>query len=92
MKDSFSKTGDFFETSGVPRVEPFTLKRRIYSLCNMVVWFTATVFPMMFYLIRLLISGQILYFSIGAVIISACKYIAIINTSFFYFLFHLLAQ
>ncbi|KAJ3654833.1 hypothetical protein Zmor_013991 [Zophobas morio] len=71
LKDSFLKTGDFFATSGVPRVEPFEIERRINSLINIAVWVVLICCPMVYYLIRLLFSGELLYFSIGASIIGA---------------------
>ncbi|XP_058799783.1 1-acyl-sn-glycerol-3-phosphate acyltransferase gamma-like [Phymastichus coffea] len=69
MADSFAKTGDFFATSGVPRVEPFRLKRRYWSLINSLAWAVIVLVPMLYYLIRLLLSGSTMYFSIGAGII-----------------------
>ncbi|XP_044268403.1 1-acyl-sn-glycerol-3-phosphate acyltransferase delta-like [Tribolium madens] len=71
LKDSFAKTGDFFATSGISRVEPFELERRINSVINIVVWVALICFPMVYYLIKLLFSGELLYFSIGASIIGA---------------------
>lgn len=71
LMDSFLKTGDFFATSGVPRVEPFSLPRRISHLINIIFWFVSILFPMAYYLIKLLFSGELLYFSIGASIIGA---------------------
>ncbi|XP_017776995.1 PREDICTED: 1-acyl-sn-glycerol-3-phosphate acyltransferase gamma [Nicrophorus vespilloides] len=66
MKESFVKTGDFFETSGVERVEGFSLPRRLHPLINMVMWMITILCPMIYYLIRLLFSGQMIYFCIGA--------------------------
>lgn len=75
LHESFVKTGDFFATSGVKRLEPFELSKRAYSLMNMCVWSIVTLCPMIYYLIKLLFSGELLYFSMGAGIISICKYI-----------------
>ncbi|KAJ8956867.1 hypothetical protein NQ318_014282 [Aromia moschata] len=72
LKESFIKTGDFFATSGVSRIEPFELPRRIYSLINIIVWQLCTLVPISYYLIKLLFSGELLYFSIGAAIIGTC--------------------
>ncbi|RZC38565.1 1-acyl-sn-glycerol-3-phosphate acyltransferase delta, partial [Asbolus verrucosus] len=71
LRDSFIKTGDYFATSGVPRLEPFELERRINSLINIAVWVVVICCPMVYYLIKLLFSGELLYFSIGASIIGA---------------------
>lgn len=70
LQDSFYKTGDFFAESGIERVEPFTLKRAYFSLINTVIWYIVILIPMVYYLIGLLFSGELLYFSIGAGIIS----------------------
>ncbi|KAK9512620.1 hypothetical protein O3M35_001004 [Rhynocoris fuscipes] len=70
MMDSFLKTGDFFATSGVPRVEGVRLPRRYYSLVNMILWAVVTLIPMVYYLTILLTSGSTLYISISLVIIS----------------------
>lgn len=71
LRDSFIKTGDFFATSGVPRVEGFTVPRRINSIFNIAFWSFSILVPMAYYLIKLLFSGELLYFSIGASIIGA---------------------
>ncbi|CAH2010617.1 unnamed protein product [Acanthoscelides obtectus] len=71
LKESFLKTGDFFATSGVPRVEPFEMPRRFYPVINVLVWLSVTLIPISYYLIKLFFSGEILYFSIGAGIIGA---------------------
>ncbi|XP_066991804.2 1-acyl-sn-glycerol-3-phosphate acyltransferase gamma [Anabrus simplex] len=70
MSDSFYHTGDFFAESGVPRLEPFRLPRRYFSLLNTAGWSIAVLVPIMYYLIRLLTSGSTVYFSIGVAIIA----------------------
>lgn len=79
LRDSFIKTGDFFATSGIPRIEPFEIERRINSVINIAVWLALICCPMMYYLIKLLFSGELLYFSIGASIIGACEYLACVK-------------
>ncbi|CAL1678258.1 unnamed protein product [Lasius platythorax] len=69
MAESFYKTGDFFATSGVPRTDSFTLKRRCYSLINTILWAIVVLVPMLYYLLRLLLSGSIIYLLIGIAII-----------------------
>ncbi|XP_032662990.1 1-acyl-sn-glycerol-3-phosphate acyltransferase gamma-like [Odontomachus brunneus] len=69
MAESFYKTGDFFATSGVPRTDSFTLKRRYYSLINTTFWAIVVLVPMLYYLIKLFLSGSTVYFSIGVAII-----------------------
>lgn len=69
MAESFHETGDFFTTSGVPRTDTFKLERRYYSLINTIFWATIVLVPMLYYLIKLLLSGSTIYFSTGVGII-----------------------
>ncbi|KAG7299723.1 hypothetical protein JYU34_016722 [Plutella xylostella] len=71
MQDSFMNTGDFFLQSGVPRVEPFEVAPRVWSLVNTLGWVVLTLIPMLYYLIGLLLSGRLLYFSISCAIFGA---------------------
>lgn len=64
MMDSFKATGDFFKTSGVKRVEPFHLERRIYPLLNMIMWLMLVFFPMVYYSMKILLNGQ-LFWTLG---------------------------
>lgn len=74
MKDSFVRTGDLFKTSGVERISPFRRPRRIHTLINWLVWTISLLCPMIYYLIKLLLSGKLVYIVIGASIIILCKY------------------
>ncbi|XP_011161524.1 1-acyl-sn-glycerol-3-phosphate acyltransferase gamma [Solenopsis invicta] len=69
MTESFYKTGDFFTTSGVPRTDSFKLKRRYYSLINTICWAIVVLVPMLYYLLRLLLSGSIFGITIGVGVI-----------------------
>ncbi|XP_063820935.1 1-acyl-sn-glycerol-3-phosphate acyltransferase gamma-like [Ostrinia nubilalis] len=71
MQESFMNTGDFFLESGVERIEPFKASRRVYSLINTLGWAVVTLTPMLYYLFGLLLSGKLLYFSIGCAILAA---------------------
>lgn len=73
MSDSFANTDDFFKESGVERIVPFKLGRRYYSLLNTTGWAIVVLVPMLKFLIGLLLSGELLYFSIAFAILSACK-------------------
>lgn len=73
MQDSFYKTGDYFKESGIERVEPIMIRRRPFALLNTLVWYFAILVPIMHYLVKLIFSGELLYFSIGATIIAICK-------------------
>ncbi|XP_012275220.1 1-acyl-sn-glycerol-3-phosphate acyltransferase gamma [Orussus abietinus] len=65
MAESFFETNDFFATSGVPRVEPFKLKKRYYAAINTLGWAVIVLVPMLYYLVNLFLSGSTVYFSIG---------------------------
>ncbi|KAK9297949.1 hypothetical protein QLX08_008483 [Tetragonisca angustula] len=66
MAKSFEETGDFFAISGVPKLERSIIKKRYYSLVNIICWTVVVLTPMLYYLINLLLSGSIIYFLIGA--------------------------
>jgi len=72
MKESFLKTKNFFTTSGIEPVEGFSLPRRLHPLLNMMFWMCVTLCPMVYYLTRLLFTGQMMYFSIIAGVILFC--------------------
>lgn len=73
MQDSFHKHGDFFHDTGVKPVQGVLQKPSMSCLINMIVWSFVTLAPIMFYLTKLLFSGELVYFSIGAGILTACK-------------------
>lgn len=75
MVDSFKKTGSFFETSGVPVLEPFTLPRRYYSLINTTGWALVTLPTVCYFLISFLFSGSLFYFCIGVCMVAASEYV-----------------
>ncbi|XP_034939015.1 1-acyl-sn-glycerol-3-phosphate acyltransferase gamma-like [Chelonus insularis] len=66
MAESFMQTGDFFATSGVPRTQQFRLQRRYYSLINTIFWAIIVLVPMLYYLVKLFLSGSTIAFSLGA--------------------------
>ncbi|KAG5330303.1 PLCC acyltransferase, partial [Acromyrmex charruanus] len=69
MAESFYETGDFFATSGVPRIDSFRLKKRCYSLVNTICWAIAVLVPMLYYFLRLLLSGSIFGISVAVGVI-----------------------
>lgn len=71
MQESFTNTGDFFIESGVERIPSFESSPRIYSLLNTLGWAIVTLTPMLYYLLGLLFSGKLLYFSIACAIFAA---------------------
>lgn len=74
LHDSFLTHGDFFTGSGMKPVEPFTFPPSRSALFNTVFWLAATLTPMLYYLVGLLFSGEILSFSVGVGIIAICEY------------------
>ncbi|KOC70185.1 1-acyl-sn-glycerol-3-phosphate acyltransferase gamma [Habropoda laboriosa] len=69
LAESFYETGDFFATSGIPRLEQFAVKKRCYTCLNTIIWAVVVLVPMIYYLINLFLSGSTISFSIGVGII-----------------------
>lgn len=73
LQDSFHTHGDFFTGTGLPRIEPHVYAPTIGTIGNTIFWSIVTVTPIVYYLIKLLFSGELLYFSLGVAIITVCK-------------------
>lgn len=73
MQESFHNHGDFFTGSNVTRKVANKMQPRLHTLVNMAAWNVVTVVPMSYYLVQLLVSGEIMYFSIGTSVLVACK-------------------
>lgn len=71
MQDSFHNHGDFFTGSGITRKVPIKMQPRMQTLINMAAWNVATVVPISYCLVSLLVSGEIVYFSIGTSVLVA---------------------
>ncbi|CAG9771263.1 unnamed protein product [Ceutorhynchus assimilis] len=71
MKESFIQTGDFFKNSGVTPVEPWPAHRRLWPILNVIFWMVSILVPLLCYLVKLLFSGHLTYFIIGAGLIFA---------------------
>ncbi|CAB0045171.1 unnamed protein product [Trichogramma brassicae] len=69
MQESFLESGDFFATSGVPKVDSFKLERRMWTFVNTAFWSIVILVPMLYYLVKLFLSGSLCFFSIGVGII-----------------------
>lgn len=74
IHDSFLTHGDFFTGSGVKPVEPIVQPASIATLANTVFWLIATLTPILYYLVKLLFSGELIHFSLGVGIIAVCEY------------------
>lgn len=73
LHDSFLTHGDFFTGSGFKPVEPILQTPRLATLLNTVFWITTTLTPILYSLIKLVFSGELLYLSIAVAIISVCE-------------------
>lgn len=73
LQESFHKHGDFFTGSRFPRVDAIEMQPRLHTLINTLVWGVVTLVPILTYLVQLLFSGELLYFSIGAGILLICE-------------------
>lgn len=71
MQDSFHTHGDFFTGTNVAQKVPIKLQPRLQTFVNMAAWNVATVVPMSYCLVQMLVSGQIMYFSIGSGVLVA---------------------
>lgn len=68
------RTGDFFATSGITRVEPFVKQRRLWPVINITVWMIVILCPMLYFIKMMLFSGKLMYFGIVVSILILCKY------------------
>lgn len=75
LQESFHQHGDFFTGSRFPRREPVEMQPRLYTLVNTLAWAVITLVPILSYLVQLLCSGELLYFSIGAGILLICEFV-----------------
>lgn len=73
LQESFHEHGDFFTGTNFPRREAILMQPRLHTLLNTLGWLVVTLIPIVYYLFRLLFSGELLYFSIGAGILIVCK-------------------
>uniref|UniRef100_A0A6M2DW30 Putative lysophosphatidic acid acyltransferase lpaat n=1 Tax=Xenopsylla cheopis TaxID=163159 RepID=A0A6M2DW30_XENCH len=68
--DSFLTTGRFLpESESKDYLEPYKLKPSLAPLMNTICWAIITLTPILYYLAKLLLSGELLYFSAGMAII-----------------------
>lgn len=74
LQDSFHKHGDFFTGTGLKPIEPIVYSPTIGTIGNTIFWSIVTVTPIVYYLIKFLFSGELLYFALAMAIISVCEY------------------
>lgn len=76
LQDSFHTHGDFFTGSGVDPIDAITFTPTIGTIGNTICWSVVTLTPILYYMVGLLFGGELLYFSIGAAILSICEFLA----------------
>lgn len=74
LQSSFHKTGDFFKDNDIPRVEPMLFEPRPVTLINWVSWMIIAMLPILYLLLSLILSGNVMHIAIGSGITVACKF------------------
>lgn len=74
LQTSFHNTGDFFKENDITPLKVIQLKPRLPSLINWVSWMIFAMLPILYLLLTLILSGKIMYITIGSGIMVACKY------------------
>lgn len=73
LQTSFHNTGDFFKESNIDPIKPIQFKPRFPSIINWISWMVFAMLPILYLLLSMILSGKIMYISIGASVIAACK-------------------
>lgn len=74
LQTSFHETGDFFKGNDITPIKSIRFKPRMSSLLNWVSWMIFAMLPILYLLFTLILSGKIMYITIGSGIMIACKY------------------
>lgn len=74
MQESFHQHGDFFESSGVPRVPKTLVQRRLKPFINTTFWTVLTLTPILYYLAKLLLSGNLIFIALVVGFFAICEY------------------
>lgn len=62
--ESFRKTGDFFKLTHQQPLDPITIEPNVNCLYNVIFWFIVSLSPIIYFLFKMLLSKQYLYFVI----------------------------
>ncbi|XP_065164418.1 1-acyl-sn-glycerol-3-phosphate acyltransferase delta-like isoform X2 [Atheta coriaria] len=62
--ESFRKTGDFFKLTNQQPLDPITIEPNVNCLYNVIFWFIVSLSPIIYFLFKMLLSKQYLYFVI----------------------------
>ena len=71
---SYLTTGSWFELSNIEECQGFYLPRRIFPAINFAFWCFAILVPLGYLLIKLVISGSLVYFCTACAILASCKF------------------
>lgn len=74
LQTSFHKTGDYFKDNDIAPIEPILFNPSPATLINWVVWMIIAMLPILYLLLTLILSGNIMHISIGGGIFTACKF------------------
>jgi len=69
LQSSFHKTGDFFKDTDIPPIKPILFKPRVTTLINWISWMFLAMLPILYLLLTLILSGQVMYITIGSGIV-----------------------
>jgi len=71
LQTSFHNTGDFFKETDIAPIKATQFKPRPSSLINWVSWMIVAMLPILYLLMTLILSGNILHISIGSGVLIA---------------------
>lgn len=69
LQASFFETGNFFKNTEFAPIEPMTIPRRLSSVTNWVAWMIFCMIPILYFIISLIASGNIVYILSGVFVI-----------------------
>lgn len=78
LQTSFHKTGDYFKDTDITPIEAIQFKPKLTTLVNWVSWMVIAMLPILYLLLTLILSGNVMYIGIGSGIFVACEY-SIVN-------------
>lgn len=74
LQTSFHETGDFFKGNNITPIKPRVFKKRFSSLLNWVSWMILAMLPILYMLLNLILSGDIMSIAISSGIMVSCKF------------------
>jgi len=74
LQTSFHETGNFFKGNDITPLEPIQFPSSKGTLLNWVFWMLATMLPILYLILTLILSGKFISILIGSAIVFACKF------------------